>query len=251
MVDFVLKISRRGAGWLLFYGAILVAWLILFLMAFSTPELAFSRIYGADFWAEICAVDVVDARFSGIVLMWLVMSAAMMAPTFVPSLRVFTDLTHKQQGQGFAALIAGYLLVWAGFSVLAAWLQYWLAGQGWLSGDRLGNNMLAGGLLIGAGLYQFSQLKNACLSKCRAALTFFMQYWAEGPLKMGLRLGLICVGCCWALMLLGFVGGVMNLVWMGLATLLMVLEKLPEFGRYITRPLGGILILSGAIYALI
>lgn len=237
--------------WLLFYGGILAAWLMLFLMAFSAPERAFSRIYGAEFWGEICAVDVADAGFSGVILMWLLMSAAMMAPTFVPSLRVFADLSHKQQGKGFGALITGYLLVWAGFSVLAALLQMWLAGQGWLMGDRISVGWLNAGVLFAAGLYQFTALKDACLSKCRAPLTFFMQYWAKGPLNMGLRLGLVCVGCCWALMLLGFVGGVMNLLWMGLATLLMVLEKLPEIGRYVTRPLGVILIFSAAIVALV
>ncbi len=186
-------------------------------------------------------------------MMWLVMSAAMMAPTFVPSLRVFDDLSHSTTANrfGFAALVAGYMAVWLGFSVLAAALQVWLSEQGWIVGDRSVLGLLNAGLLTGAGVYQFTSLKNACLSKCRQPLTFFMQYWSDGPLKMGFRLGLICVGCCWLLMLLGFVGGVMNLLWMGLATLLMVLEKLPEIGRYVTRPLGGILIFSGAVYALI
>ncbi len=226
------EISSRGIRWVLFYGLIVAAWGLMILLSFGSGHLQHS-----GFWLG----------FS----MWLLMSGAMMAPTFAPSLWVFADLTHKQQGKGFGALIAGYLLVWAGFSVLAAFLQSWLAGQGWLSADRLGSNVLAGGLLIGAGLYQFSKAKDVCLSKCRAPLVFFMQHWVEGALKMGLRLGVICVGCCWLLMLLGFVGGVMNLLWMGLATLLMVLEKLPDIGRYITRPLGGILILSGVIYALI
>ena len=77
-------------------------------------------------------------------------------------------------------------------------------------------------LLIGAGVYQFSPLKDACLSRCRAPLTFFMQHWDEGPFRNGLRLGADCLGCCWALMLLGFVGGTMNLAFMGLAMVLML-----------------------------
>jgi predicted metal-binding membrane protein len=79
---------------------------------------------------------------------------------------------------------------------------------------------------------------------------FFMEHWDEGPLKNGLRLGLICLGCCWALMLLGFVGGVMNLAFMGLATVIMALEKLPEIGRLITRPLGVALLVSALGIAL-
>ena len=109
------------------------------------------------------------------------------------------------------------------------------------------SNALSGALLMGAGAYQFSAIKEACLSKCRMPMTFFMQHWDEGPLRNGLRLGAVCLGCCWALMLLAFVGGVMNVVFMGLATIIMVFEKLPDLGRYITRPLGGILIAAGVI----
>ena len=74
-----------------------------------------------------------------------------------------------------------------------------------------------------------------------------MQHWDEGPLRNGLRLGLVCLGCCWALMLLGFVGGVMNVAFMGLATLIMVFEKLPDLGRYVTKPLGWLLIAAGIV----
>ena len=108
------------------------------------------------------------------------------------------------------------------------------------------SGILSGGLLLVAGAYQFTQLKEACLSKCRRPLVFFMQHWEEGPLRNGLRLGAVCLGCCWALMLLAFVGGVMNLAFMGLATLFMVLEKLPEIGRWLTRPMGALLLLSGS-----
>ena len=104
-----------------------------------------------------------------------------------------------------------------------------------------------GALLIGAGLYQFAALKEACLSRCRAPLTFFMQHFDEGPWRNGLRLGMDCLGCCWALMLLAFVGGTMNLAFMGLAMVIMTLEKLPEIGRPVTKPLGGALIAAGTV----
>jgi predicted metal-binding membrane protein len=102
-------------------------------------------------------------------------------------------------------------------------------------------------LLALAGLYQFSTLKEACLNKCRAPLTFFMAHWDEGALRNGLRLGLVCLGCCWALMALGFVGGVMNLAFMGLATVVLVVEKLPGLGRWVTRPLGVVLLASAGV----
>jgi len=145
-------------------------------------------------------------------------------------------------------LVGGYLLVWVGFSVFAAAAQMILFQAGLL--DPFGQSLstaLSGILLLGAGIYQFSPLKEACLSKCRRPLTFFMQHWDEGPFRNGLRLGAVCIGCCWALMLLAFVGGVMNLAFMGLATLIMVFEKLPELGRFITRPLGVALCGAGVV----
>lgn len=240
-----------GFRWLAFYALVLAAWGALFAMNFSSTELAFVRIYGAEFWATLCAVDAHGAGFGSVLSMWLLMSAAMMAPTFVPSLRSFDDLTHTDAANktGFYQLIAGYLLVWAGFSVLTAAAQLGLSKMGWIAGSRSVSDGLDAVLLIGAGAYQFTSLKEACLSKCRAPMTFFMQYWGENPAKMGLRLGLVCLGCCWALMLLGFVGGTMNLLWMGAATLLMVFEKLPQIGQVLSRPLGFALIAGGVVFA--
>lgn len=246
-------ISGTGIRWLLFYLFVLIAWALLFSMAFTSTELRFTRIYGAEFWAEICEIDASDTGFAPIFLMWLVMSAAMMAPTFFPSLQVFDDLTHHETASAtkFVCLIAGYLAVWVGFSTLAAGMQIIFSDIGWVAGSQSTSTSLNAALLIGAGWYQFTYLKDTCLSKCRQPLTFFMQHWESGPLRMGLRLGIICLGCCWALMLLGFVGGLMNLLWMGAATLFMILEKLPEIGRFLTKPLGYLLIISGAIVALI
>lgn len=112
---------------------------------------------------------------------------------------------------------------------------------------------LTSGLLIASGIYQFSKQKHMCLSKCRTPLTFFMERWKPGSgqaFRMGAELGVLCLGCCWALMALAFVGGSMSLLWMGAATLFMVLEKLPEIGGPLTRPAGYGLIAAGAIVAL-
>ena len=173
------------------------------------------------------------------------MSAAMMAPTVLPALATYDDLAQAVPDTNFAHLVAGYLVVWLGFSIFAALLQMGLFRADLVSlfGDSR-STALSSALLMLAGLYQFSPIKEACLSKCRQPMMFFLQYWTEGPWRNGVRLGLICLGCCWALMLLAFVGGVMNLVFMGIATVIMMIEKLPQIGKYLTQPLGFFLVAS-------
>lgn len=231
--------SMTGGHWILLFVLILGAWSALFLMAIPTDIRAADAVYGADFWRDLCTLTPDVAGFGRMVFMWALMSAAMMAPTALPALATYEDLSHTAPGTRFSALLGGYLLVWLGFSVLAAGMQFALFSAGLLGGFGDSRSaLLSAGLLIGAGTYQFSAIKAACLSKCRQPLTFFMQHWDEGPLRNGVRLGLVCLGCCWALMLLAFVGGVTNLAFMALATVIMVLEKLPDIGRHVTRPLG-------------
>ncbi|MDD9707211.1 DUF2182 domain-containing protein [Seohaeicola sp. SP36] len=236
--------------WLALFGLILSAWVMLYAMALPADLRASARIFGAEFWESLCTVTPDAAGFGRVVLMWALMAAAMMAPTALPAFATYEDLGRSTQVR-FGALVAGYLIVWLGFSLLAGGLQMALFGAGLVSafGDSL-SVWLSAGLLMIAGLYQFSPVKEACLSKCRAPLTFFMAHWDEGPLRNGVRLGLVCLGCCWALMLLAFVGGVMNIAFMGLATLIMVIEKLPAYGRLLTRPLGAVLIAAGLFLAL-
>lgn len=239
--------KMTGLHWLALFGAILLAWSALYIMSVPAEMRALSRIYGGEFWTALCTVTPDAAGFGRIFLMWILMSGAMMAPTSLPAFATYEDL-GKSVPISFGTLILGYLSVWIGYSALAAGLQLFLFQAGLISaiGDSQ-SAALSAVLLIIAGAYQFSALKDACLSKCRAPLTFFMQYFDEGPLRNGIRLGLVCLGCCWALMLLAFVGGVMNLAFMALATVLMVLEKMPDIGRYITRPLG-VLLLAWAAY---
>ncbi len=237
------RIRAMGAPhWLALFGGILLAWTALYLMALPADLRAAGRVYGAEFWESLCTVTPDMAGFARITAMWALMSAAMMAPTALPAFATYDDLSHSTQTR-FSALVGGYLVIWLGFSVLAAGLQMGLFRLDLISafGDSR-SDRLSAALLALAGAYQFSALKEACLSKCRAPLTFFMAHWDEGAFRNGVRLGAVCLGCCWALMLLGFVGGVMNLAFMALATVLMVFEKLPEIGRYLTRPLGGALI---------
>lgn len=245
------RIRAMGAPhWLALFGLILAAWMALYAMALPADLRDSARVFGAEFWESLCLVTPDAAGFGRVVLMWALMAAAMMAPTALPAFATYEDLGRSTDVR-FGALVAGYLAVWLGFSVLAGGLQMALFSAGLVSafGDSL-SVWLSAGLLMVAGLYQFSALKEACLSKCRAPLTFFMAHWDEGALRNGVRLGLVCLGCCWALMLLAFVGGVMNIAFMGLATLIMVIEKLPSFGRLLTRPLGVVLIAAGIFVAL-
>ena len=237
--------QMTGLHWIVLFGMILLAWFALFLMAVPDDMRSLSRIYGTDFWASLCVVTPDVGGFTRLFAMWALMSAAMMAPTALPAFATYEDLGHTTHTK-FAPLVIGYTIVWLGYSAIAAGVQIVLFQFGLMDafGTSLSNGLSAI-LLIVAGAYQFSPIKEACLSKCRMPLTFFMQHFEEGPLRNGLRLGLICLGCCWALMALAFVGGVMNLAFLGLATILMILEKMPDLGRYLTKPLGGILIFCG------
>lgn len=241
----------RRLFWLGFYAAILLGWVLLMRMTASPLP----GISAAEYWAALCvAADNADpvALFA----MWGLMSAAMMLPTFVPALRVFAELgaVRATDGGSLMALASGYGAVWLLFAGLAAALQFGLAKVGAMAETGLAaQSWLSAALLLGAGIYQFSPVKEACLAKCRHPLMFFMQHWAPGlkpAFSMGARLGIWCVGCCWLLMLLGFVGGAMNLMWMGAATLLMTLEKLPEVGRFLTKPLGVLLVVAATAQAI-
>lgn len=240
--------SFGRTGWLAFFAAILLAWMLLIQMAVPADLRAYETRFGAAALEFLCAGTPGDAGILATIAMWALMSAAMMAPTALPAFATYGDLSAVGRTAP-GHLVAGYLLAWLGFSVVAAAAQTALTELGLIgSFGQSVSSLLTMGLLIGAGLYQFSAIKAACLSRCRAPLTFFMAHWDEGALRNGLRMGLDCIGCCWALMGLAFVGGTMNLGFMAVAMVLMTLEKLPDIGRHLTRPLGAILIAAGIIH---
>lgn len=233
--------------WGLFFASVLAAWMMLAMLQVEPGNLP--RVDDPRFWRALCAPD---AGYPALALMWALMAVAMMAPSAIPFFKTYADLIGARAGSqaGLTVLVVGYLLVWLGFALGAAGAQRALALAGWL--DPIGRSTLRGldvVLLTAAGLYQLSALKTACLTHCRTPLVAFIAGWRPGltgALQMGVRHGLVCLGCCWALMLLAFVGGTMNLAWMGGAMVLMTLEKLPEIGRVVTRPLAlGLLIAAG------
>lgn len=246
-------IHSRQLVWGLFFAVVLAAWVLLFLMQPDLDLPAGWRDVGADYLVSLCRTNAGTAGFAASFAMWALMALAMMAPTTVPSLRTYLDLTHTDAANtiSFAALFAGYFGIWIGFSVVGAAAQVFLAKQGLI--DPLGKSTatyLNAALLAFAGLYQFSKLKEACLNSCQSPMMFFMSHWrpgTAGAFHMGLRLGANCLGCCWALMLLAFVAGTMNLAFMGLAMLLMTFEKMPSIGRYVTAPVGIALLVGSAL----
>lgn len=182
--------------------------------------------------------------------MWAVMMAAMMLPSALPMVLTFVALS-EQRGQRSRSLgfVAAYLLAWFVFSVAATAAQWALQAAGWINPMVVSTSALLNALLLViAGLYQFSPLKRVCLSRCRTPIVFLMGEWrggALGSLVMGWRHGLFCLGCCWALMALLFVGGVMNLAWIAALSVTVAVEKLGPRGERVATVLGIALIGAG------
>ena len=251
----------RSVLWLAFFAGILVAWVVLYDLS---TGMGLDLIGRPDARAE--AMRWMDPRmdmampmaeFGPLAAMWALMMAAMMLPTLVPTLTAYEDLMVSADGTraGWLALLAGYGAVWIGAAGLFAAAQLVLLYGGVI--DMLGiarSPWVAGGLLVAVGLFQFTAAKAACHKACHSPMGYFLGHWRAGMaggLKMGAELGLFCLGCCWGFMALGFVGGMMSLLWMGLATVFMVVEKLPQIGHYVVKPMGFALILAGlAVIAL-
>ena len=181
-------------------------------------------------------------------LMWMLMTLVMMSTTAVPVLMSLRSVTSNASQQIWWAFVFGYALIWLGFALAASTLQLAIAELNFFDSQNGLNKILSGGLLITAGLYQFSSLKQKCQSECVAPMQFFIRHWRDGvsgSFKMGLRHGVTCVGCCWALMLLAFVGGLTNIWFMVLSAAVMAIEKFPVIGRRITLPLGVLIIIWG------
>lgn len=182
--------------------------------------------------------------------MWAVMMVAMMLPSATPLILLFGRMAERRRsrGRGHAAtgvFVLGYLLAWTAFSLVATLGQWALHRAALLSPMMVSTSTVLGGsLLITAGIYQWTALKSACLESCRSPLGWLTSEWREGPmgaLVMGLRHGGYCVGCCWALMTLLFVAGVMNLIWVAALAALVLLEKTTPQGTEAARAVGVLL----------
>lgn len=237
----------RAVLWLGFFAAILLAWAVMFKMA---------RMAGVDVIGRPVGMNMMPMiTFGALFPMWAIMMAAMMLPTMVPTLITYEQLMASADGTraGWLGVLLGYFVMWLGFAGAIAALQLLLIELNLI--DILGiatSGVFAGVLLTAVGLFQFTRAKDVCHGVCHAPMTYFLGHWQTGfggGLRMGLGLGAFCVGCCWGFMVLGFTGGMMSLLWMGLATLFMIFEKLPAIGHHVIKPTGAALIMAGLYVA--
>ena len=190
-------------------------------------------------------------------LMWAVMMAAMMLPSAIPMVLAYDRLdggTSDDRGGSTPLFVTGYVVVWAVFALGATAIQRFLANMALVDGmGVVTEGWFAGALLIGAGIVQFSPGKLSSLGACRTPMGFLMTSWREGnggALRMGLHHGRLCLGCCWSLMLLLFVLGVMNLAWVAVLAMFVLAEKVAPRGVLLSRVGGVVLVMWGAVVVL-
>jgi predicted metal-binding membrane protein len=189
--------------------------------------------------------------------MWAVMMVAMMLPSAAPVTLLIASVAKKRReagaapGLSTAPFVLGYLAVWFAFAAIATVLQWRLDAAELLSETMaLASTLVAGGVLVVAGIYQWTPLKQACLRHCRSPLEFLLHHWRDGALGAfvsGARHGAFCLGCCWMLMALLFVGGIMNLAWIAGIALIVLAEKTLPWGGWMERATGIVLIAWGAL----
>jgi predicted metal-binding membrane protein len=199
-------------------------------------------------------------EFGFVFVMWAVMMVGMMTPSAAPMFLLYAHIGRQTEAQhrplaATAWFATGYFLVWVAFALLATFAQWALERSGLLDVGMAGtSNVFAGLLFLAAGLYQWTRLNERCLTECRRPFAFVMRHGgyrrdASGCVMLGLRHGAFCVGCCWALMALLFVGGVMNVLWIVLLALLALLERNPSGGLPIAR-LAGVVLIACSVWAL-
>lgn len=193
-------------------------------------------------------------------LMWAVMMVGMMLPSVTPMVLIYAGVARKSAAQGMpvaptGAFVSGYIAIWLIFSLFATLAQWGLDQATLLSPMMVSNSVsLGASLLIAAGIYQWLPIKDKCLHHCRSPVHFITTHWRPGSIgafKMGLSHGAFCLGCCWVLMTLLFVGGVMNLLWIAAIALFVLLEKVLPFGDVSGRVMGLLMITAGGIIAFI
>ena len=217
-------------------------------------EYAMRVMRGEGFFMELMWMMMRPGDFGPYVLasfvMWAVMMIAMMVPAVMPMLIVYRKMERGTKSEWPVFIFAwGYLISWVLFSLLAALIQWGLHGSGVLGGELLViTKPYAAAILVAAGLYQLTPFKNACLERCRSPMGYFLQHFKPGALgafQMGFSHGLFCIGCCWMLMALMFVGGAMSVLTMAVLSVFIVLERILPPGPWVSRIPGVLLILAG------
>ena len=231
----------------------MVAWLYLLHLSATMPGMEMADM-PAMVMPRVHAWDPLDVGL--LFVMWAVMMIAMMVPAAAPMVLTFAMVQRKRQEQDRATVptvgfLLGYALVWTAYAAVAALAQWGLHEAGLLSAAMASTSTrLGGALLLVAGVFQWTPVKQACLAKCRSPFSFVMTEWREGragAFVMGVRHGAYCVACCWALMALLFVAGVMNLLWIAGLAILVLAERVLPGGTGVSRVVGGLLLLAGVV----
>lgn len=229
--------------------AVALAWRWLIMSGMSAMPMGAHHMgrLGIDLWSA----DYLGPAFT----MWAIMMVGMMLPSAAPMIllhiRIDRATTSSERLAHTVLFSLAYLLVWTGFSAAATIAQALLIDLDLLSAASLalGDHVFAAALLVAAAVYQLSPAKAACLKQCRSPVHFIMQFWSpgvKGAFRLGLMHGLYCVGCCWGLMLLLFVAGVMNLAWIAMLAALVLVEKLAPPRWHASKVIAALL-LSGAM----
>jgi predicted metal-binding membrane protein len=213
-----------------------------------------SAVLHGAFSPRAAALADASVNFVLVALMWVTMMVGMMLPSAAPTILLFAAL-ERRRGSGVSgrvgAFVAGYLALWSAFAVAAAAMQTLLAQAGLVSMHMAATSaLLAGAVLFAAGAYELTPLKDRCLAHCRSPLDWIprhMRPGRAGAFRMGVEHGAYCIGCCWVLMLLLFVGGVMNLVWVAVISVVVLAQKVLPGGPVLARAGGIALMLYGAI----
>lgn len=228
-------------------GVVLLAWLYLIRDA-AAMNAAPMDMMGMRTWGPV--------DFTLTFLMWAIMMVGMMVPSAIPMTLLYQAVVQKARNQDAVVaptmvFVGGYLAVWTAFSLAATVSQWGLESAALLSPMMvITSPAIAAGLLILAGVYQLTPLKEACLSHCRSPAHFISEHWRPGPsgaFRMGVRHGWYCLGCCWVLMLLLFVVGVMNLLWVAIIAIFVLIEKVVPHPTLPARIGGVALIGVGAV----
>jgi len=231
----------------------LVAWLYLLHLSATMPGMDMADMPGMAM-PRVHAWDLIDVVL--LFVMWAVMMIAMMVPAAAPMVLTFATVQRQRQAQDRATVptgvfLLGYALVWTAYAAVAALAQWRLHEADLLSAAMASTSTrLGGALLLVAGAFQWTPLKQACLAKCRSPLSFVMTEWREGrtgAFVMGMRHGAYCVACCWALMALLFVAGVMNLLWIAGLAIVVLAERVLPGGAAVSRIAGVLLLLAGVV----
>ena len=224
---------------------IALAWLYLLRIASQMTAMSVEmQMHAAMGMADMRAWGLTD--WVGLFAMWSVMMTAMMLPSAAPVVLLVLGVYRRRKDPAARLsstfFVAGYLIVWMAFSVAVSLLQIVLHRRAVLAADmRLTPTMVSAVVLLLAGIYQWLPIKNSCLVRCRSPLGFLTHYWREGllgGLEMGIRHGTLCVGCCWLLMALLFVVGIMNMMWVAVLTAIVFIEKLVPRGDLFGRVAG-------------